>query len=348
MKMTLLSIVVSLFAMQAHAKQFYFGGYLQNAHDMAPEDFEKSANSAKGLGLLAGMPFSEKTSLELNVDQFKFADVNMEHSAVSAAVAYRPVTGFVSPYFRGGLGLAQNKFDNSALDTKSGLGAHIGAGVEMNFKHLTAFAGLKLHHLGDVTSDIKNAQSGNALIGVIFPAVQTTEASETHSAPAVTAAPAKTEVVAAAAAKVDTDGDGVADEDDKCPGTAKGTKVNSYGCAATEKATIKINVEFEPGKTVVRPAYDTEISKLAEFMKSHPETSVEIAGHTDSTGNAKANVSLSQKRADAVKQVLVDKFSIAKERLKSVGYGSAKPVVDDSTVEGKKANRRVEATISGK
>lgn len=347
MKMTLLSLVVCLFAMQAQAKQFYFGGYLQNAQDMAPEDFKKSASSGNGLGLLAGMPFSEKTSLELNADQFKFADLDMQHSAVSAALAYRPLTGFVSPYIRGGLGLAQNKFDNSALDTKSGLGAHIGGGVEMNFKHLTAFAGLKLHHLGDVTSDIKSAQSGNALIGVIFPAVQTTEATETHTAPAVAAAPAKTEAPAVAT-KVDTDGDGVADEDDKCPGTAKATQVNSYGCAATEKATIKINVEFEPGKTVVRPAYDSEISKLADFMKSHPETSVEIAGHTDSTGNAKANVSLSQKRADAVKQVLVAKFSIAKERLKSVGYGSAKPVVNDSTVEGKKANRRVEATISGK
>ncbi len=147
---------------------------------------------------------------------------------------------------------------------------------------------------------------------------------------------------------LDSDSDGVYDYLDKCPDTPKGTPVNANGCPqlkADEKVSIQLNVLFDTGKAVVKPDFDTEIKKVADFMNNYPEVKAEIEGHTDNVGAEAMNVSLSQKRADAVSQALSTKFGIAASRLSAKGYGSAKPIADNKTVEGKAKNRRVIATI---
>lgn len=146
--------------------------------------------------------------------------------------------------------------------------------------------------------------------------------------------------------KLDTDGDGVSDLHDKCPNTPAGAKVNAYGCVDKEVAQVTLKVQFELGSTTVNRKYDSDLRELAQFMKDHPKTKIEIQGHTDTTGGAEFNKIVSQKRADSVRDYLVNILKADAARIISVGYGQSVPVQSNSTREGRIANRRVVATIS--
>jgi len=140
---------------------------------------------------------------------------------------------------------------------------------------------------------------------------------------------------------LDSDKDGVADYLDKCPGTPAGSKVDEVGC----EISISLVIVFDTNKAIVKEKFYPEIEKVANFMKSHPDIKIEIAGHTDSVGVRKTNINLSQKRAEAVAKVLTDKYGIAKDRVIAKGYGPDKPVATNKTPEGRAKNRRVEAVI---
>jgi OOP family OmpA-OmpF porin len=115
--------------------------------------------------------------------------------------------------------------------------------------------------------------------------------------------------------------------------------------SASKEVSMKLLVEFDTGKAVVKPKYHKEIKKVADFMKENPDTKVAIEGHTDSVGKEAANVKLSQRRAEAIVSYLVAKFGIDKSRLTAVGYGPKKPVASNKTADGRAKNRRVEAKI---
>ncbi|WP_024330459.1 OmpA family protein [Simiduia agarivorans] len=146
---------------------------------------------------------------------------------------------------------------------------------------------------------------------------------------------------------LDSDRDGVADYKDQCPNTEAGLKVDAKGCAIelTEAVEIKLHVRFDNNAAVVKPEYKSEIGNVAKFMNSYANTTVEVQGFTDSRGSEAYNQNLSQRRADAVRSVLISEFGIAPERVKAVGYGEANPVADNNTAEGREANRRVVASI---
>lgn len=168
-----------------------------------------------------------------------------------------------------------------------------------------------------------------------------------HSKAHEKAAPvAATAPVAAAVTEMDSDKDGVMDSKDKCPTTAVGVAVNAYGCAQAEKATVKLNVQFASGKSELNKSYDSDLKEIADFMKSHPTTKVQIQGHTDNTGSKALNKKLSGSRADAVKNYLVNTLGADASRLESVGHGDEMPVADNSTVTGRQENRRVIAVIT--
>lgn len=153
--------------------------------------------------------------------------------------------------------------------------------------------------------------------------------------------------VTAQGCPVDTDGDGVYDYRDACRGTTAGAVVDTKGCeGVTERVeTISLKVQFPNNSSEVLPTYDTEIRQVADFMQRYPETQVEIAGHSDSNGEAAYNQQLSQRRAEAVATRLTERFGIDPERVSATGYGESQPVADNSTAEGRKQNRRVEARI---
>ena len=107
---------------------------------------------------------------------------------------------------------------------------------------------------------------------------------------------------------------------------------------------VELDVKFDFDKAVVKPNSYGDVKNLADFMAQYPATNVEVAGHTDSVGPDAYNQKLSQRRADAVKQVLV-KDGVDAGRITSVGYGESRPVADNATEAGRAVNRRVEASV---
>ena len=155
------------------------------------------------------------------------------------------------------------------------------------------------------------------------------------------------EAKAAVIAAVDSDGDGVADPLDKCPDTNAGAKVDESGCnvVLTEDIRETLYVQFSTGGSTVAEASMADIGRIAERMREFPDVQLLLEGHTDSSGGADLNRRLSQLRAEAVKQVLVDRFSIDGSRIEAVGRGEDAPAFSNDTAEGRAKNRRVEAVL---
>lgn len=80
-------------------------------------------------------------------------------------------------------------------------------------------------------------------------------------------------------------------------------------------------------------------------MNRHPDVNIRIEGHTDSRGHENYNLALSTKRADAVRQSLIDQYKIDGSRIKSIGFGEIEPVASNMTKEGRQHNRRVVTEI---
>ncbi len=110
--------------------------------------------------------------------------------------------------------------------------------------------------------------------------------------------------------------------------------------------TIELHVEFDLNMATLRPGYEEEIKKIADFMTLYPETEALLEGHTCDLGSEIYNQQLSSRRAATVKNYLADKFGIDPQRLKTRGAGEIEPIADNSTEEGREQNRRVMAVIS--
>lgn len=159
------------------------------------------------------------------------------------------------------------------------------------------------------------------------------------------AAPAS--LAAADAPSSDEDNDGVMDAKDQCLGTAPGVRVDSVGCPlpVTEVASIKMMVNFGVDSTTVEEKYFADIAELGAFLQRFEDVYVDVEGHTDSTGPESYNQKLSQRRAQAVVELLVNQYGIAPQRLEAKGYGESQPVADNATAQGRAENRRVMATL---
>jgi OOP family OmpA-OmpF porin len=151
--------------------------------------------------------------------------------------------------------------------------------------------------------------------------------------------------------KKDSDGDGVADQFDKCPGTPAGSVVDGSGCVivfpkpdssltAKPVGTPYSNIQFEFDSSVLRtssyPVLDATSADLRSAGKG-----VEVDGFASSEGTAAHNMQLSKDRANSVKTYLVNSGVDAK-KVKVKGYGETQPIADNSTEEGRVLNRRVQ------
>lgn len=112
-----------------------------------------------------------------------------------------------------------------------------------------------------------------------------------------------------------------------------------------EELRIHLRIEFETDKAEIQPKYRDEIGRVAEFMKKYPQVKGTIEGHTDDVGSEEYNLSLSKRRADAVRRELVERYGIAGDRLGTAGYGFSRPVAGNGTDEGRQRNRRIEANF---
>lgn len=147
----------------------------------------------------------------------------------------------------------------------------------------------------------------------------------------------------------DTDGDGVNDKEDKCP-TVAGS-ITNHGCPDIKKEIVeRVNyaakkIFFAPGSDKILPSSYSALNSVATILKTDTSLKLAVEGHTDNVGKPASNLILSQKRAEAVQRYLVQK-GLDANRLEAKGYGQEKPVDDNSTPEGKAANRRVELKLS--
>ena len=178
-----------------------------------------------------------------------------------------------------------------------------------------------------------------------------------HLAPTVAVPPMQepnvvTPPIVVVESDLDSDGDGVPDSIDACPGTPMNVVVDERGCPVpvdiTDELKMELRVFFDNDKSAIKNQYKPEIAKVAEKMREYPNSTARVEGHASKTGpSARYNQRLSEARAVAVKSMLTNEFGIAPNRLSTVGYGYDQPIADNNTEEGRAMNRRVYAIITG-
>lgn len=115
-----------------------------------------------------------------------------------------------------------------------------------------------------------------------------------------------------------------------------------YDALAESGRVATQGIYFDTGKDVIRPESTPTLKEIAAMLSEHTDLQLTIEGHTDNVGAASANLTLSQKRADAVRAALVSQYGIEGSRLTAVGRGQSAPAAPNTTAEGRQQNRRVE------
>ena len=101
---------------------------------------------------------------------------------------------------------------------------------------------------------------------------------------------------------------------------------------------------FDTGKATLQPASQEQLTNIADILKAYPQVKIRIGGYTDNTGDAAANLQLSQQRADNVMAELT-RLGVDPARMNAKGYGEESPVADNSTEEGRQKNRRISLRV---
>ena len=110
------------------------------------------------------------------------------------------------------------------------------------------------------------------------------------------------------------------------------------------KITFDSGILFDTNSSTLRPTSEADITKMAAILQKYSDTNVLVEGHTDNTGSDAINQPLSERRAQAVATATIGK-GVSSSRVTTQGFGSTEPVGDNTTAEGKQANRRVEIAI---
>jgi len=108
--------------------------------------------------------------------------------------------------------------------------------------------------------------------------------------------------------------------------------------------TFRSDYLFAVGSANLNPGAYNEISRVSRVLNQYPDTSIQVAGHTDSTGSEESNQALSERRAENVKNALVGQ-GVHPNRISTLGSGESAPIADNSTEAGRQLNRRVIITI---
>lgn len=141
---------------------------------------------------------------------------------------------------------------------------------------------------------------------------------------------------------LDDDNDGVINKLDKCPDTPAGQSVDEYGCTKA----INLEVNFENNSSVVVASSTDKVLAFAKFMNDNDDFNTLIVGHAsdDGTASKSYNQQLSEKRAYAIRDILVEN-GVSSSRIAAEGKGHTEPVAKNSTLEGQAQNRRIEAVL---
>jgi len=357
--------------------QWFDASTLENIYGAPNPDIEEK----EGFGLSLGYRFTPALGLEAHFARTESEDNSVaptdfrsDRLSIDGYYAFN-ADGKFSPYVLVGAG--QGRLKPQGVETATDTIVNAGLGAFYRFTDKVALR-MEAREVFNSDEDLNDAV---AMLGLEFsPGAAATAAEEPAPQPEPEQAPVE-EVAAEPAAPVvtDTDGDGVPDEADKCANTPAGVQVDADGCPLdddadgvatyldkcpataagvivddtgcdkilTEAISQELKITFDSGKAIIKDEFKPEVASVGTLLKQYPATSVEIQGHTDSSGKKASNDKLSQARADAVKAMLVTEYGVDATRVTAKGYGSAQPVADNKTVEGRAQNRRVIAIIRG-
>ena len=314
--------VIAPSAALADAGQFYIAPGLQ----WIDYDKDRLLNDETGFTLGLGYDFTNQLSGEINVFDMDLdgigPDDDVFHSRFDLLYNLDQKIGALSTFVVGGVG--HNRFsqnEESVFDAGGGVKYQINDNLVWRTA-VRKFWGMDEHfHDYGIDTSLVFSFGGNS------------------------AAPAATP---AAPAAPDQDGDGVPDSRDACADTPRTHRVDNTGCSIVveEVARIDLNVQFDFDQAVVKPEFNAEIQRVADFLNANPDTIAALEGHTDSQGSDEYNQDLSERRVNAVRQVLIERFGIGSGKVSVRGIGESSPVASNDTAEGRAQNRRVQSVIS--
>ena len=118
-----------------------------------------------------------------------------------------------------------------------------------------------------------------------------------------------------------------------------------YKDAGGNVVTVELNVLFEFNSSVISSNFDEEIANAAAVIRDNPGVQAIVEGHTDSTGEPEYNLWLSERRAEAVRDMLINDHGISPSQIQAIGFGLQRPIADNGTAAGRERNRRVELSL---
>ncbi|WP_223789214.1 OmpA family protein [Marinicella meishanensis] len=369
MKKKLLAVSMSFVAGAALANDYDDRWMLSPSLIFTATDSAKNLESNFGLGLGLGKFLNENWSLDFELDSSSFDAEDTGGSVDQTGLGLMARYHFSEPgSMRPFLGMGAGYLDHN--------GSGAARGVDSSDLMLNLSAGLRksiTDRVGFIT-EVKYRLDTDDYVGTnssyddyLFSMGLNIALGAASEAPAA-------EPLVEPAPQLDSDGDGVSDQNDRCPDTPAGMAVDAYGCHDGDDdndgvmnskdqcpntragATVDENgcevqvvielqgVHFDVDKATLRPESIAILDAAVKTMGEHGTIVVEVAGHTDSTASEAYNQKLSERRAKVVYNYLVDK-GVAAERMTWKGYGELSPIATNDTEEGRAKNRRTELVI---
>jgi len=319
-------------------------------------DADRNADSGLSFQLVAGKVLAESVAVEANVFSTSFGadtaggpDTDLLGYGVDLALG-TPDYGY--PVFLLGAGMVQHDIGGLSKTETFGnlaLGYYLPFSFGRELWRLEArYNAIMTDHPALAGEDM--VEDVRVSLGVLFtfgreesepvqrPAERRPEPPPAEAPPP--AAPAETPAAPAAPAFVDEDGDGVADGDDRCPQTIANAKVDAKGCVIPEQVVLG-HVDFGSDSASLTADGYALLRSVAAAMKADPKMKLEVGGHADASGNAQANQRLSAARARMAHDFIVS-LGVDQRRMTVKGYGASQPLNDNSTLELRAYNRRVQ------
>lgn len=330
--------------------------YVTGGYDYVYDDGDRVSDDGDGLWIGGGLAVSEFWGLEASsfYNEFDRDTVGgnrwKEVGVKLDSLFFASREAWFSPYFGVGLGVMESTLRDPNRDSTDpfadiGLGFFTYAGFLRDIDLGLRFD-LRYRVVNPDIIGVDKFGETVARIGLVLPLGDRDTASD--------ATPASSEPAAAAADKgkadgKDSDGDGVTDDKDSCPGTARGLTVDAKGCpvnAAQSGPNRSFeNVNFAYDKDALtdyaKATLDSTASAISGLTAKYPKLKVDVSGHTDWVGTDAYNQALSERRANAVKGYLVRK-GVEEKRISTFSYGESKPAATNDTEEGRAINRRSE------
>ena len=338
---TLAVFLMATVAAQAEEGEWYVApsiGYTDDDPDRKIDD------SFSGAQLQVGREMGEHLALE---GLFGYHDIDGFPGQEHLELGFNVIGNFLpdslfSPYVIGGIGYLRADVGTPdfgglppADSTANNATATGGLGLKIKFgdSPWSLRAEWRLRHAFDSDNSLTD-QVGSLGIQYNF--------GGSSAAPMVAAAePEADSGVVAPVVPADSDGDGVANDRDQCPGTPAGARVDAKGCEIVKFD----NIYFGFDSAVILATARSMLDDSASVLKRHPGVKIDIAGFADSRGPESYNMKLSENRAEAVREYL-ERAGVDSERMSTRGYGESHDGASDLSANGLAESRRVEIRVT--